>query len=145
MILADTGFFVALIVATDRHHQRALDAASQFAGEGLLTTWPVLTETVHLVQRKLGSHVAKKLLGSMADGAATIFDLSPRHLPRVLELMNKYQNLPMDLADASLVICAEETDDGRILSTDTRDFGAYRWKNRKPFKNLLHLSMTKTS
>ncbi len=51
--------------------------------------------------------------------------------------MEKYKDLPMDLADASLVVCAEELGDGRILSTDTRDFGAYRWKQRKPFKNLL--------
>lgn len=53
--------------------------------------------------------------------------------------MEKYRNLPMDLADVSLVICAEETDDGRILSTDQRDFGAYRFKRRKPFRNLLRI------
>ena len=41
------------------------------------------------------------------------------------------------LADASLVLLAEHLGHGRILSTDERDFGAYRWKNRKPFKNLL--------
>ena len=51
--------------------------------------------------------------------------------------MTKYRDLPMDLADASLVILAEELGTGRILSTDQRDFGAYRWKNRKPFRNLL--------
>jgi predicted nucleic acid-binding protein len=43
----------------------------------------------------------------------------------------------MDLADASLVILAEELGTGDILSTDQRDFGAYRWKSRKPFRNLL--------
>jgi predicted nucleic acid-binding protein len=43
----------------------------------------------------------------------------------------------MDPADASLVVLAEELGDGRILSTDQRDFRAYRWKNRKPFRNLL--------
>lgn len=46
-------------------------------------------------------------------------------------------DLPMDLADASLVIAAEDLGSGRILFTDRRDFGAYRWKSRKPFKNLL--------
>jgi predicted nucleic acid-binding protein len=43
----------------------------------------------------------------------------------------------MDLADASLVILAEELGRGRILSTDERDLGTHRWKNHKPFKNLL--------
>ena len=51
--------------------------------------------------------------------------------------MRRYADLPMDLADASLVLLAEHLGHGRILSTDTRDFGAYRWKSRKPFKNLL--------
>jgi predicted nucleic acid-binding protein len=53
--------------------------------------------------------------------------------------MQKYRDLPMDLADASLVILAEELGSGRILSTDARDFRTYRFKNRKPFKNLLRL------
>lgn len=37
------------------------------------------------------------------------------------------------------LILAEELGSGRILSTDRRDFNSYRWKNRKPFKNLLVL------
>ncbi len=51
--------------------------------------------------------------------------------------MQRYVDLPMDLADASLVILAEERGSGRILSTDERDFATYRWKNHKPFKNVL--------
>ena len=70
-------------------------------------------------------------------GAARLFELDESHMPRMVELMEKYRDLPMDLADASLVISAEVTGDGRILSTDVRDFGANRWKRRKPFKNLL--------
>lgn len=137
MILADTGFFVALIVRTDRHHAAAVTAAERHGREGLLTTWPVLTEAVHLVQRIAGPEVARNFLGSIDAGAARLYELLPAHLPRAIELMEKYANLPMDLADASLVICAEDTGDGRILSTDNRDFRAYRWKQRKPFKNLL--------
>ena len=137
MILADTGFFVALVVRTDRHHERAVLAARRHADQGLMTTWPVLTETVHLVQRSGGIDVARRLLASIEGGAAQLFDLTGAHLPRMIDLMDKYRDLPMDLADASLVVCAEVTGDGRILSTDARDFGAYRWKRRKPFKNLL--------
>ena len=51
--------------------------------------------------------------------------------------MRRYQDLPMDLADASLVILAEQLGEGRILSTDMRDFSGYRWKNKLPFTNLL--------
>ena len=55
----------------------------------------------------------------------------------MIQLMQKYRDLPMDIADASLVILAEELGHGRILSTDQRDFNAYRWKNQYPFENLL--------
>jgi len=50
------------------------------------------------------------------------------------ELMQKYRDLPMDLADASLVILAEELGSGQILSVDYRDVNTYRWKNTEPFQ-----------
>ncbi|MDD9941829.1 MAG: PIN domain-containing protein [Myxococcales bacterium] len=137
MILADTGFFVALVISSDRHHAAAVDALGRYSSEGLLTTWPVLTESTHLMLREGGTQVTKAFVDSVRAGAAQIFDLRARHLQRVVDLMEKYQQLPMDLADASLIIAAEEADDGRILSTDARDFGAYRFKRRKPFKNLM--------
>jgi predicted nucleic acid-binding protein len=51
--------------------------------------------------------------------------------------MARYTNLPMNLADASLVLLAEHLGCGRILTTDKRDFGAYRFNSRKPLSNLL--------
>lgn len=114
-----------------------MDALGRYSSEGLLTTWPVLTESTHLMLREGGTQVTKAFVDSVRAGAAQIFDLRARHLQRVVDLMEKYQQLPMDLADASLIIAAEEADDGRILSTDARDFGAYRFKRRKPFKNLM--------
>lgn len=59
------------------------------------------------------------------------------HLGAICELLGKYAQLPMDLADASLVVAATELGDGRILTTDRRDFNTHRWKNSKPFENLL--------
>ncbi len=70
-------------------------------------------------------------------GMFSIFSLSEVHLPRLEQLMIKYADLPMDLADGSLVLLAEHLGHGRIVSTDRRDFHAYRWKNRHPFTNLL--------
>jgi uncharacterized protein len=51
--------------------------------------------------------------------------------------MREYATVPMDLADASLLLLAEHLCHGRILSTGLRDFGAHRWKGRRPFHNLL--------
>lgn len=65
-----------------------------------------------------------------------VSELSAAHFTRIEALMRRHRDLPMDLADASLVLLAEEQNDGRILST-RRDFRAHRWKSRKPFVNLL--------
>lgn len=136
MILADTGFWLALANRRDRHHDAATAALSKL-DEQLVTTWPVLTETCHLLTTRLGVEAEVRFIRSARSGAFEIFALDSGHLPRVESLMDKYRELPMDLADASLVILAEELGTGRILSTDRRDFRAYRWKNRKPFRNLL--------
>ena len=55
----------------------------------------------------------------------------------MLELMIKYLNLPMDLADASLVVLAETIQENRILTTDRRDFTVYRWLNNQTFDILI--------
>ena len=137
MILVDTGFWLAIASTKDRYHSVAKRALDDVA-EALVTTWPVMTETCHLLATRVGERSVRAFIDSAARGAFEIFELSPEHLPRVGELLLRYGKLPMDLADASLVIAAEQLNSGRILSTDQRDFGAYRWKNRKPFQNLLH-------
>lgn len=95
-----------------------------------------MTETCHLLLSRLGVQAELAFLHGRRDGSCT-FSLDDTHLPRLEELMKQYADLPMDLDDASLVVLAEQLGDGRILSTEQRDFRAYRWKNRKPFRNLL--------
>jgi predicted nucleic acid-binding protein len=136
MILADTGFFYALLDRDDAWHVRCRDAAGTL-GEGLITTWPVLTETVHLVTRWLGVDPAIALMDDVATGDVTVWDPPAAARARIPVLMKTYADLPMDLADASLVLLAEHVGHGRILTTDQRDFRTYRWKSRRPFESLL--------
>jgi predicted nucleic acid-binding protein len=138
VIIADTGFWIALADRNDESHDAAVSALRS-AHEGLITTWPVVTETCHLLASRLAPSAAAQFVRRAHEEAFEIFDLRASHLQRVETLMVKYEDLPMDLADASLVILAEELGSGRIFSTDRREFHAYRWKNRKPFKNLLAL------
>ncbi|MEW6676425.1 MAG: PIN domain-containing protein [Pseudomonadota bacterium] len=136
MIIADTGFWLALFNREDAWHERAV-SVSRVLRERLVTTWPVLTEATHLLAARGHQTVAMRFQERCFSGAVDIVDLDDKARPRVLELMRKYEGLPMDLADASLVILAEKLGHGRILSTDQRDFQAYRWKNHAPFENLL--------
>ncbi len=138
MIIADTGFFVALANRSDADNKSAVAALGRLT-EGLVTTWPVVTETTHLLLARLGTQALLSFVASARAGAFEIFNLTPSHWPRVEALMRQFADLPMDFADASLVVLAEEQGDGRVLTTDRRDFRTYRWKQHKPFENLLDL------
>ena len=136
MIIIDTGYLVALLDRRDHHHARA-KALSTTADDGWITTWPVVMESVYLLDRRVGAEYGLAVVDDVARGGLSLWDIPASQAARMATLMRKYANLPMDLADASLVLLAEHIGHGRILSTDQRDFGTYRWKNRKPFKNLM--------
>lgn len=136
MLIVDTGFLFALVDRRDAWHERAT-AQMHTAAEGWITTWPVLTECCHLFQRHLGTDFAVDLMADVADHGIEVWEMPSGALHRIPPLMRRYAALPMDLADASLVLLAEHLGHGRILSTDQRDFGVYRWKQREPFENLL--------
>jgi len=136
VILVDAGFLYALLDRDDAWHVRAKSASEEIR-EKWITTWPVLTEAVHLITRWLGVEQAIALMQDIAEGDIALWNIEPETGRRVPELMTRYADLPMDLADASLVLLAESLGHGRILTTDERDFGAYRWKSRRPFQNML--------
>jgi len=141
MIITDTGFWVGLFDHSDSYHLKCKSFLSH-CREPLITTAPVLTETVHLLHQRRYQKIALDFLALLVQLQSkqlfSIYDIASHQLSRQLELMNQYANLPMDFADASLVMLAEHLGHGRIVSTDQRDFGAYRWKNRHPFHNLLN-------
>ncbi|MBD2151017.1 PIN domain-containing protein [Pseudanabaena sp. FACHB-1277] len=138
MILADTGFFIALGNKQDRFHKSAVQAVTNL-NELLITTYPVVTETSYLLARDAGLVVQFNFLEEVANGSFSIFDFQSHHITRMVELMRRYADLPMDFADASLVVLAEHLNEGRILTSDRRDFSIYRWNNTKSFENLLVL------
>lgn len=136
MIAVDSGFLYALVDRRDAWHDRAVAQAGTASG-GWITTWPVLTEVCHLFHRRLAPHQASELMADVADGLLIAWDMPREQFGRIPAMMQQYARLPMDLADASLVLLAEHLGHGRILSTDERDFDTYRWKQHKPFHNLL--------
>ena len=135
-IIADSGYWLALANRRDRFHQLALKKTEENLAK-LITTWPVVTETCHLLLRRMGTKAQTLFMAGYAQGAFEIRTPDKYDILRIPDLMEKYANLPMDLADASLVLLADQLGHGRIFSTDLRDFASYRWKNHHPFENLL--------
>ena len=103
MVLTDTGFWFAFFNKKDRYHRQAI-AVMQHLDEGLITTWPVMTETSYLLGKTLGVQSQINFIGALKSDWVSVFDLNVQCLPQVQALMQKYANLPMDLADASLVL-----------------------------------------
>lgn len=135
MIIVDTGAFVALFNRRDAAHLAAQKAFAEIQ-EPLITTFPVITETCYFLAETVNHTAQSNFLKSFVLGAFQIFDLESTHIDRMIVLMEKYADLPMDMADASLVVLAEQLNSGRILTVDRRDFSVYRWHNQ-PFENLL--------
>lgn len=136
MIITDTGFWLALADDRDKYHQAA-NKALQTYSEPLITTWPVMTEACYLLLVRKGVQAQVKFIENYRQDLFQVFELPKDKSGRLAQLMQKYADLPMDLADASLVILAEHLGEGRIFSVDQRDFNTYRWNNTKPFQNLL--------
>jgi predicted nucleic acid-binding protein len=136
MIIADTGFFVALGNKNDNFHAQAKQKLATLK-EPLITTYPVVVETSYLLWERCSNDVQFKFIRQLIQGSIRIFQIENIHLQRMLELMIKYLDLPMDLADASLVVLAETIKENRILTTDMRDFTVYRWLNNQTFDILI--------
>jgi predicted nucleic acid-binding protein len=123
MILVDTGPLVALIHQDDNEHPICKETFLTFS-EPLGTVWPVLTEALYLLNF---SWEAQNALWEMIQaGAVEILPLGTEDVARMRELMRKYRDLPMDLADAALVRVAERERLRRIFTLDRRDFQIYR-------------------
>lgn len=126
-VLVDAGPFVALIDRRDDNHARSVDALKEIR-EPLVTVWPALVEAMYL----LDTWTEQAALWSMIQaGPIAIAPLGEPDLPRLRDLMSKYRDQPMDLADAALVHVAERDGYRRIFTLDSRDFEIYRVAGRE--------------
>ena len=66
----------------------------------------------------------------LARGAVQLLLLDSADIPRIRELMRKYADLPMDLADAALLRVAEREGIRTIFTVDRKDFSVYRLHGR---------------
>jgi predicted nucleic acid-binding protein len=112
VILVDTGPLVALFDPKDEQHERCVERLKQIR-EPLRTTVPVLTEAFYMLQpHSIGSD---RLRDFTAHGGVAVSFLDHQLLTRAFELMERYSDRPMDLADASLVACAEALETRRVF------------------------------
>ena len=131
MVIVDTGPLVALFDKTEASHEQCHAALKQFTATPL-TTWAVLTETFYLLgDWEKGQ---KKLWDFITSGGLRIDEIPCQRYSRMRELMEKYSDLPMDVADASLVVLSELHRIKTIFTLDRGDFSVYRPKHTPHFQ-----------
>ena len=127
MILVDAGPLVALVDADDQFHKKCV-AALKVLREPLVTVWPPVTEAMYLLGDLPKAQDA--LWEMLARGALQLLPLDLADVSRIRELMAKYADRPMDLADAALVRVAEREGIRKIFTVDREDFSVYRLHGR---------------
>jgi predicted nucleic acid-binding protein len=130
LILIDTGPIVAFFDKDDRHHALCIEILKEIR-EPLVTTWSVLTECFYLLN--FSWEVQDSLWLFIQRGGIEVYPLEREPLIRCRELMKQYRDLPMDLADATLVALADVLGIPRIFTLDHKDFSIYRPKQRRRF------------
>jgi predicted nucleic acid-binding protein len=123
MILVDTGPLVALFDPADWQHDRCVKALKRIR-EPVSTTAPVLTEAFHMLRPE--SQGSDRLREFVERGGLSIWLFDRTSLTRAFELMERYADHPMDLADASLVVAAESLSARKVFTIDRKDFETYR-------------------
>ena len=133
--LLDTGPLVAYLDASDPAHDAVVAVADPFVGR-LVTTSAVVTEAMHLVG---GAGSGPRLLADLLVAwDVQVYDFSePVGLVAAVELMERYANLPMDFADATLVLLAEAADALDVLTLDRRGFAVYRTRRGRALRLVL--------
>lgn len=123
MILVDAGPLVALVDADDQHHAACTEALRRIRGP-MATVWPAMAEAMYLL---LDLPRGQDAVWEMVErGVVRLAPLDASDVPRLRQLMRKYADFPMDLADAALVRVAEREGLKKIFTVDLSDFSVYR-------------------
>jgi hypothetical protein len=133
VVVVDTGPLVALFDPSDDWHERCQRELARLEKERLVTSLAVVTEATFLLS--FSGRARSALLAFVAAGAVEVAPFGAGDVSSAKALMERYESLPMDFADATLVVLAERLGTQRVFTLDRRDFGTYRI-GRKAFRLL---------
>jgi len=131
--IIDSGPLIALFDKSDKYHKDVLEFLKNFKGE-LITSWSVITEVSHMLDFNL--QVQIDFLRWIELGGIEVYEIAQKDLSNIISMMEKYIDIPMDLADATLMYIASKENIKNIVSIDS-DFDIYRTIKKQSMNNLL--------
>lgn len=129
-VLMDTGPWVALVDRSESRHRECVEWLKRFEGE-IFSSEAVLTEVLCLLN--FSSAAQSAALDFVLTGAVVLVPSSVETLKVAKNLIQKYRDLPMDFADATLVVLANDLGIDHIVTFDRKDFGIYRVAKKRSF------------
>ena len=122
-VLIDAGPIVAIFSKQDPYHQTCIETVRELTTP-LYTCWPVITEAAWLL--KLSLPALERML-SLVDGSLmAILPLTGSEARSIATLMRRYENLGLQLADATLMYLADRDAIETVFTMDRRDFSVFR-------------------
>jgi uncharacterized protein len=133
-MLWDTGPLVAMFDTDDPYHAVCVETMSRIPNQDMVTTWPCATEAMYLLWRTHGAR-AQHDFWDLLDSQLELTHIPRAGCRRMRDLMLRYHDAPMDFADASLVVAAEQLGERRIFTFDSH-FRAYLIHDKHTFEVL---------
>jgi predicted nucleic acid-binding protein len=121
LVTLDTSALIALLNPRDPDNLSMTAAVEPYLGV-LVVPVAVLSEVSYFIERDLGGRRLALFVQDIIEGAIRL-DCGERDWPRVLQLVMRYADLPLGLADAAVIACAERNG-GLVATLDNRHFGA---------------------
>jgi predicted nucleic acid-binding protein len=125
VILLDTSGLLAAIDASERHHPAAAKALRAAEAPRLLSPF-VLAELDYLLGQRVGTAAARALLAEVSGGSYQLEPFDASDVAKANVHLDRYGDLALGLADASILVLAERHDVSDILTLDERHFRAVR-------------------
>ena len=130
--LIDAGPVIALFDRGDKYHNRIVDFIKQESFH-LISTWPVITEASYMLDFDNRAQIS--LLQWIFRGGLELAQMDAAGIQRIIDLTKKYNDVPMDLADATLIVAAETLGIREIISI-ANDFYIYRTIQKEMITNI---------
>jgi len=131
-VLLDTGVIVALLDRSEKFHKTCAQTVREVEAP-LVTCEAVITESCYLLRNLSGASEA--VIENITAGIFQVPFQVSRDTAGVKQVLRKYKDRKIDLADACLIRLADQFGTADILTLD-QDFSIYRWGKNKPFRML---------